>query len=59
MVSSDSIARSLHYAHPGTHDKRYPLRAITRFDADLFANTMCTNPIPMGVLCAKSLLRGN
>ena len=24
------------------------LRAITEFDADLFANTMCTNPVPVG-----------
>ena len=48
MVSPDLIARSLHYTRPSTHDRPYPLRAITRFDADLFANTMCTNPVPMG-----------
>ena len=56
MVSPDSIARSLHYVRPATHDKPYPLRAIIEFDANLFANTMCTNPVP---LCAKSLPRGN
>ena len=48
LVSLDLIARSLHYARLGTHDRPYPLRAITRFDADLFANTICTNPVPMG-----------
>ena len=56
MVRLDSIARSLHYVHTATHDRPYPLRAITEFDAYLFANTMCTNPVP---LCAKSLPRGN
>ena len=29
MVSPDSIARSLHYDRPTTHDRPYPLRAIT------------------------------
>ena len=48
LVSPDSIARLLHYPGPGPHDRPYPLRAITGFDADLFANTMCTNPVPMG-----------
>ena len=48
MVSPDSISRSLHYARPTTHDRPYPFRAIIGFDADLFANTMCTNPVPMG-----------
>ena len=33
MVSLDSIARSLHYDRPTTHDKPYPLRAIIEFDA--------------------------
>ena len=59
MVSLDSIARSLHYVRPATHDKPYPLRAITEFDADLFTNTMCTNSVPMGVLCARSSPQGN
>ena len=53
MVSPDSIARSLHYARPATHERPYPLRAITRFDANLFANTMCTNPVPMGGFMIK------
>ena len=53
MVSPDSIARSLHYAGPTTHDKPYPLKAITGFDADLFANTMCTNSVSMGGFMRK------
>ena len=58
MVSPDSIARSLHYARPGTHDKPYPLKAITGFDADLFANTMCTNLVPMGGFMGKEFTLG-
>ena len=59
MVSPDSIAQSLNYVRPSTHDRPYPLRAITDFDASLFASTMCTNLVPMGVLCARSSFRGN
>ena len=56
-VSPDSIARSLNYTHPSTHDRPYPLRAITRFDVDMFANTMCTNPVPMrGFMCKEFTL---
>ena len=32
-VSSDSIAQSLNYVRPATHDRPYPLRAITEFNA--------------------------
>ena len=53
LVNPDLIARSLHYALLGTHDKPYVLKAITRFNADLFLNTMCTNPVPMGGLMSK------
>ena len=53
MVSPDSIARSLNYVRPTTHDRPYPLRAITEFNADLFANTMCTNPLRMGGFMCK------
>ena len=51
MVSPDSIARSLNYVRPSSHDRPYPLRAITEFNASLFANTMCTN----GGLCAQGV----
>ena len=53
IVSPDLISRSLHYACLATHDRPYPLKAITGFDANLFANTMCTNPIPMGGFMRK------
>ena len=56
MVSLDSIARSLNYVRPATHDRPYPLRAITEFNASLFANTMCTNPIPMGGFVRKEFI---
>ena len=47
IVSPDSITRSLNYVRPATHDRPYLLRAIIEFDTSLFANTMCTNPVPM------------
>ena len=58
LVSFDLIARSLHYTRPGTHDRPYSLRAITRFDADLFANTMCTNSVPMGDFMCREFTLG-
>ena len=58
MVRPDSIARSLNYVRPATHDRAYPLRAITKFDASLFANTMCTNPVPMGGFVRKEFILG-
>ena len=58
MVSLDSIARSLHYVRPATHGRPYPLRAIIGFDADLFTNTMCTNPVPMGSSMRKEFTLG-
>ena len=58
MVSPDSITRALHYDRPATHDRPYPLRAITDFDADMFANTMCTNPVPMGAFVHKEFILG-
>ena len=58
MVSPDSIARSLKYVRPTTHDRSYPLMAITEFDASLFANTMCTNPVPMGGFVRKEFILG-
>ena len=58
MVSPDLIARSLNYVRPATHDRPYPLRAITEFDANLFANTMCTNLVPMGGFVRKEFIPG-
>ena len=56
MVSPDSIARSLHYDRPATHDMPYLLRDITEFDANMFATTMCTNPEPMGGFVRKEFI---
>ena len=56
MVSPDSIAQSLNYVCPATHDRPYPLRAITEFDASLFANAMCTNLVPMGGFVRKEFI---
>ena len=56
MVSPDSIAQSLNYVRPATHDRPYPLRAITDFDASLFANSMCTNLVPMGGFVRKEFI---
>ena len=58
MVSPDSIAQSLNHVRPATHDRPYPLRAITEFDANLFANTMCTNPVPMRGFMHKEFIQG-
>ena len=58
MISPNSIARSLHYDRPATHDRPYPLRAITEFDANLLATTMCTIPVPMGGFVLKEFIPG-
>ena len=58
MASLDSITQSLNYVRLATHDRPYPLTAITKFDAILFANTMCTNPVPMGGFVRKEFIPG-
>ena len=57
-VSPDSIAHSLHYVRPATHDRPYPLKAITEFDARLFFDAMCTNPVTMGGFMRKEFVSG-
>ena len=57
-VSPDSIAHSLNYVRPATHDRPYPLKAITEFDARLFADAMCTNPITMKGFVSKEFIPG-
>ena len=57
-VSPDSIAHSLHYVRPATHDRPYPLKAITEFDARLFSDSMCTNPVTMGGFMRKEFVSG-
>ena len=56
MVSPDSIARSLNYVRPAAHDRPYPFRVITEFDASLFVNTVCTNSVPMGGFVRKEFI---
>ena len=58
MVSPESITQSLNYVRPATYDRPYPLKAIIEFDANLFENTMCTNPIPMGGFVRKEFIPG-
>ena len=57
-VSSDSIAHTLHYVRPSTHDRPYPLKAITEFDSRLFSNVMCINPVAMGGFMRKEFVPG-
>ena len=57
-VIPDSIAHPLHYGRPAPHDQSYPLKAITEFDARLFADAMCTTPISMGGFMCKEFILG-
>ena len=57
-VNPDSIAHSLHYVRPTTHDRPYPITNITEFDARLFADAMCTNPVTMGAFMCKEFIPG-
>ena len=52
-VTPDVIANSLQYVRPATSDRPYPLRAITAFDAHLFAEAMCTRPMAMSGFVRK------
>ena len=57
-ISPDSIAHSLQYVRPAAHDRPYPLRDITEFDARLFADAMCTHPIAMRGFIRKEFVPG-
>ena len=52
------IAHSLQYVRPVAHDRPYPLRAITKFDAQLFADSMCTHPVAMRGVIRKEFVPG-
>ena len=41
-----------------TYDRPYPLRAITEFDARLFADDMCTHPVAMRGFMSKEFVSG-
>ena len=58
-ISPDSIAHSLQYVRPVAHDRPYLLRAITEFDARLFANAMCTHPVAMRGFMRKESFQGS
>ena len=52
------IAHSLQYVRPATSDLPYPLRAITDFEAHLFAETMCTHPVAKSGFIRKEFMLG-
>ena len=57
-IIHDSIAHSLQYVHPTAADRPYPLRAITAFDAHLFAEAICTRPVAMNGFVHKEFVPG-
>ena len=57
-ITPDLIAHSLQYVRPAASDRPYPLRAITGFDAHLFAETMCTHPMDMRGFVSKEFVPG-
>ena len=57
-ITSNSIAHSLQYVRPVALDRPYPLRAITDFDAQLFAEAMCTHPVTMNGFVRKEFVPG-
>ena len=57
-ITPDSIAHSLQYIRPTAHDRPYPLRAITDFDAHLFPKAMCTHPVAMSGFIRKEFMPG-
>ena len=50
------IAHSLQYVRLAASDRPYPLRAITAFDAHLFAEAMCTRPVAMSGFVRKEFV---
>ena len=57
-ITPDSIAQSLLYVRPSASDRPYPLRAISDFDAQLFAEAMCTRPVTMSGFVRKEFVPG-
>ena len=57
-ITPDSISHSLQYVRPAVHDRPYPLKAITDFDAQLFADAMCTHPVAMRGFMHKEFVLG-
>ena len=57
-ITPDLIAQSLQYVRHAALDRPYPLRAITYFDAHLFAEAMCTHPVAMSGFVCKEFVPG-
>ena len=57
-ITPDLIAHSLQYVRPVASDRPYPLKAITDFDAQLFAEAMCTCPVTMNGFVCKEFMSG-
>ena len=57
-ITPDLIAHSLQYVRLTAHDRPYPLRAITDFDAHLFAEAMCIHPVAMSGFIRKEFMPG-
>ena len=57
-VTPDVMAHSLQYVRPAASDRPYPLRAITAFDAHLFAEAMCTRLVAMSGFLRKEFMPG-
>ena len=57
-VDPESIVISLGYTHPSIGDRPYPFCAITKFEARLFSNAMCTNSMPMGGFLRREFILG-
>ena len=57
-ITPDLIAHSLQYVRPTASDRPYPIRAITDFDAQLFAEAMCTRPVAMSGFVHKDFMQG-
>ena len=55
-ITPDSIAHSLQYVRPATSDRPYPLRTISDFDSQLFAEAMCTHPVTMNGFVRKEFV---
>ena len=58
-VDLESISISLGYTCPSIGDIPYQFCAITKFEARLFTNAMCTNSMPMGGFLGKDFIPGN
>ena len=57
-ITPNLIAHSLLYVRLASTDRPCPLRAITAFDAHLFAEAMCTCPVAMSGFVRKEFVTG-